>query len=255
MKIRTLLLAMTMLTASASCVKTLPPMYPDERSFVPGECLISTEVEYTEMYNDIEGYYTFRFLLGEWSTVYDPLGWIVPWGNATSFRYIPSGDVYEQFGSNKKKVKKAYEEEYKNTWRPRSYTKIYEVYYESGLTVTSDREFAGYPAGENIESRFANDALTPPTLPIPNKDLADLPTIGDRFYAAGTLPFKVHVKAETNEVKEAVTFTMNIPVKIGLALTWLGNRLTDPDAPYPYREETLTCTFTVPAEALNSALQ
>ncbi len=259
MKIKTTLLALTMLTALTSCVKTLPPMFLDgEKSFVPGDCLISTEVEYKGIYigqyEVIQGYYRFMFKLGEWSTVYDPLEWIVPWGQATSFRYIPSDDVYAQFGSNNMKVKKAYETEYKNTWRPNNpyLVKNYEVYYESGLSVTADREFAGYPAGENIASCFAYNSLNPHT-PIPNEELADLSIIGDWRYAAGSLLFDVHVKEEKNDVKEAVTFTMNIPVKVGLALTWLANRLSDPDAPYPYREETLTCTFTVPADELNKS--
>ena len=45
-------------------------------------------------------------------------------------------------------------------------------------------------------------------------------------------------------IEEAVTFELNIPVKVVLYLTWLNNKLTNPNAPVPYTDEVLHCTFT-----------
>ena len=43
---------------------------------------------------------------------------------------------------------------------------------------------------------------------------------------------------------EKVTFELNVPVKVVKYLTWLNDKITDPDAPVPYEEEVLHCRFT-----------
>ena len=47
-------------------------------------------------------------------------------------------------------------------------------------------------------------------------------------------------------VKESVSFELNIPVKVVMYLQWLNDRLIDPNAPVPYKEEVLHCSFTSP---------
>ena len=44
---------------------------------------------------------------------------------------------------------------------------------------------------------------------------------------------------------EWVKFTLEIPVKVVMYLNWLDDRITDPNAPIPYREDVLRCEFTV----------
>ena len=44
--------------------------------------------------------------------------------------------------------------------------------------------------------------------------------------------------------EEEVTFELNIPVKVVMYLNWINDKLTDPDAPVPYKDEVLHCKFT-----------
>ena len=60
---------------------------------------------------------------------------------------------------------------------------------------------------------------------------------------------------DSKEVVEGITFTLTIPVKVGLYLTWLNDKLSDPDAPFPYYDDTLTCTFTLPRISADSLIQ
>ena len=39
--------------------------------------------------------------------------------------------------------------------------------------------------------------------------------------------------------------SLEIPVKVVMYLNWLDDRITDPNAPIPYREDVLRCEFTV----------
>ena len=47
-------------------------------------------------------------------------------------------------------------------------------------------------------------------------------------------------------IAEPVTFELNIPVKIVMYLQWLNDKIADPNALVPYKEEVLYCRFTCP---------
>jgi hypothetical protein len=51
---------------------------------------------------------------------------------------------------------------------------------------------------------------------------------------------------ENEVVNEDVTFHIEIPVKVGMFLTLLKDRFTYPEAEMQFRDEILTCDFTIP---------
>lgn len=128
----------------------------------------------------------------------------------------------------------------------------------------ADKDFAGVKAGDNIISGYMNEhdwaiAGRPedvsgllsfcPVKYIFNSvwDL-DKP-FGDEFadYACvNGRVFGIYIPTrDFEEIDEDVTFNLSVPVKVGLYLTWLNDKISDPEAPFPYRDETLTCTFTI----------
>ena len=221
-----------------------------ERSFVPGECLADTELYLKSTGEFKDDKYAIELGMN-WTTQFDALGWVVRWGDATRYRIIPAKEVYSQFGDNKNNVENEYEKAYGRVMSAyHDLRDIRTIYYDGGMSLTANYAFAGIKAGEDLSSLFElYSFVSREKYSIPDNDFEFEHILeGDSIIL--TFPKDVDFDGRLE-----IEFTLALPVKVGLYLTWLGNRLTDPDAPYPYREETLTCTFTVPAEALNKASQ
>ena len=215
-----------------------------ENSLVPGECLRSGTLAFLGAKEDASGDICLNFAL-DCAVKYEALD--SRGGNVLCYRYAPCDEVYADFGAEADDVRMAYERAYEDIYGTLAADRCdFTIYYDGGLTLTADAGYAGHPAGEDLSPELCAAAFLP-------YGERTIPSEG--FEYAYRLQRAVSILIPKSKAVADVTFTLALPVKVGLYLTWLDNRLTDPDAPYPYREETLTCTFTVPAEALNKASQ
>ena len=52
-------------------------------------------------------------------------------------------------------------------------------------------------------------------------------------------------KESVIEVEEGTELYISIPVRVGLYLNWLNDKLAEPDSQMEYRDEVLTCTIRI----------
>lgn len=238
------------------CAKNGVPA-PLEETFLPGECLSSNTLDFTgwqiNNYTGPQGI-TLGFQLNM-DCELSSLG--SPWASG-DYRYVPTENVFNQFKEECPAIKALYED----AWNAVVSSSgglcfLSSVFYESGIILVADKEFAGVAAGDNI----ANGAI--PTQKWQEEGKPYTTCLLDNLYSADSRPIPVGndfrydyclakdiaVRIPLNNrtvVDEDVTFTLVMPVKVGLYLTWLKDKTNDPDASFPYRDETLTCTFTIP---------
>ena len=250
-----------------SCGRIAGPATPAAQTsvFLPGECLASAELKYST-YDGIElvhdGRYTFGFTMDldnhQVERTDDKI-------LALNWRDVPSDALFDNFGINRNAVKEEYEEVFNNLstqvaekFHKREFAFV-TVLYNGGISLTADKDFAGFKAGEDLsplitctassdlivaetgENPVISTALNTPCneggfLNIP----MDYITVTDNGVA-----FSIPV-GEHDLTNETVIFDLNIPVKVVYYLQWLNDRLTDPDAPVPYKEEVLHCRFSTP---------
>ena len=185
------------------------------------------------------------------------------------FRNIPSADAFKDFGKHQQSVKNGFEDVYKDfsdayTARGHGYGySIITILYNGGLSLTADKEFAGRPAGENLADLISchpmydglldagcKDQVLAPASAVYPLEVLGLPL--DYFSmldGVQTLPF-VSFSIPVGDydrvdlpVSKPITFELNIPVKVVKYLTWINDKLSDPNAPVPYEDEVLHCTF------------
>ena len=212
-----------------------------EISFYPGECLSNNTLLSNFAINDyispLAFVFSFRCDMEE-TTERE----IIPSdAKYKDYRYVPSGSLFNRYGVNADLVRQKYEDSYKSVRYGHDNLRITSIFYEGGMEMTADKEFAGHPAGENLipycylwEITYSKEYYQIPVgrsdsygNPI-NKSFAVCYPIGDR---------KI--------VDKTVTFTLSIPVKVGMYLTWLNDSLEDLDATMSYSDEVLNCTFTI----------
>lgn len=229
-------------------------------SFLPGECLSSTELSASPVNKSEFLHFGFQLNLGDISREKtDP--------RPVTFRYreVPGDKLYSLFGKNESSVKKAFEstfdalaQSYATSWGGSQFSLV-TILYQGGISLKADRTFAGYSAGEDIGpalccirewSDYAKESgesivLTPyesynsagnigKYLDIPMDYTSMLGTNVCFGLPAGDYEF----------TDEHITFELEIPVKVVMYLDWLNNKLSNPDAPIPCRDEVLHCRFT-----------
>lgn len=244
--------------AISSCFMIAPTGNPPHNyALLPGECLLSNELEYVT-FEDVNivrnGCYTLALKLDaadcHWEK-YHPdknLG--------GSYYLMPPNDIFTQFGKNKSKVKKAYEKLYHNftesfrslNYSPHGY-EIMTVLYDD-IKLIADKPFAGIPAGENLAHLIITDDA--------KRGYHLISSIYNRYDKAGTLlgiPLEyeslieseyvsILIPVEDHEViPTRITFEIEIPAKKVNLLNWLNAQIDDPDAPVPYEEITLHGKF------------
>ena len=256
-KVSTLFFATVLLVACSNLddIRELfgyyPPSPDDQKpvSIYPGECLNQVQIGYathlkTKLYSNS---HTADVLCVVFKLYWDMETEHV---NRTIYRAVPSKAIYEEFGKEAKKVKQAYDELFDEYFKAVNVADCDNthginttLYYYGGVVINANKAFAGIPAWTNLESAIIplsdnseKYGLTPiPSIEIPEGYYA----LGDRI--AINFPLKGHELVDGEEV----TFHLEIPVKVGLLLTLLRDRLTDPDAQMQYRDEVLTCDFTI----------
>ena len=235
--------------------------------FIPGECLQNTDLDFNGSikWNNIEGFMVLRFSLKDLrgTGVYVPITDELTYGHYYYFE--PDEEIFNAFGDNSGIVNSLYMDRCRKTHSPGFYSSIL---YDTGISLVADKDFAGVKAGDNIASGYMNEqdwaiAGRPEDVPgllsfVPvkyiffpdeNPDGFLEKPFGEEFtdYSCLAGPGVVLYIPTRNfeDMEEDVTFNLSVPVKVGLYLTWLNDKISDPDAPFPYREETLTCTFTI----------
>lgn len=158
-------------------------------------------------------------------------------------RNVPTDDLLNEFGNNAEVIKAKYNEIYSSydfgiEQYQYQYTTI--LYRHNTLSLTANVPFLGIPAGEELCSKVYVGCFTP-------QELLAVPGIeyGENEIALGSR-FQIIIPSENpSMLEQAATFKLSIPVKVGMYLHWLNDKLTDSDAQMQYRDEVLTCTFTI----------
>ena len=158
-------------------------------------------------------------------------------GWTTAYRYCPNDAVFNTFGDDSDNVKESYYSIVNST--PNVTYPLYMV-----TTIYSDGAFS-LKANKKIADVAAGEELT---------DLAYIPTYPTVFpvnppEGMNSLwrYFEIMIPLNDREiVTEDVAMHLEIPVKVGMLLHTLQDRLSEPDAPMQYEDRVLTCDFTIP---------
>lgn len=217
------------------------------QTFLTGECLNSTELEFYEpTYSEqmvAWGKYIFSFSLNLKYTSECTSKTIMK----QYWRHVPSQETYAAFGKNATSVKNAFEEEFESFTNLyyEKYPEVFERYsvvtilYNGGISLVGNKDFAGVPAGKDLSEiiefgPYDTHRRLYPDIPL---EYITMPKESVSF----SVPLR-----DFQVVEENVNFELNIPVKVVMYLQWLNDKLIDPDAPVPYKEEVLHCRFTSP---------
>lgn len=161
------------------------------------------------------------------------------------YRLVPRASIIEAFGEDAAKVKNAYQEIF-NEYRAHfgenpDNALVSTVYYCGGLVITANKEFAGIPAGENLAPilhvfpDYLKESVPIPTIDVPENYIPLQLNNPIKFWIDG---YEV--------VDDLVEFEVRMPVKIGMMLTLLRDRITDPYAEMQFKDEVLTGHFAIP---------
>lgn len=215
---------------------------PEAIVIIPGECIRGPWIEYGNSFRvtgDYDGHLGFLIQLGLNVAIDSDLM------ADNTYRLFPRASVIESFGEDASQVKAAYEEIF-NEYRALCGEKpdnalVSTVYYCGGLVITANKEFAGIPAGENLASilHVFPDYLKE-SVPIPTIDVPD-----DYIPLQLNNPIKFWID-DYEVVDELVEFEVRMPVKIGMMLTLLRDRITNPSAEMQFTDEVLTGHFAIP---------
>lgn len=247
-----------------SCGFTAGTPEASTQTLLTGECLASTELSYYTPLTSEQQVDRNRFLFG---FTMDLSGHSKERTDnkmmALNWRDVPSDEIFESFGADQKAVKNEFEKIYEEfsesycTRFHRSKYSIVTILYAGGISLIANKDFAGYPAGEDLGSLITCSPMYDNAV----KESGENPVIASAFNtpanAGGLLGIPMNYISMTEDavgfsipmgehklIDESVKFELKIPVKVVLYLTWLDNKLADPNAPVPYKDEVLHCTFT-----------
>jgi hypothetical protein len=243
----------------SSCGKKTATPGANVQYFIPGECLESAELRPVPEFDDLSRRVVQNRL--EFVFLFDLSNVTTEYINNSTSRVIPSDKLFDNFGANSKAVKEIYESAYAdcmNLFPKINWLSISTILYDGGISLIADKDFAGIPANEELAplimglpmndeyiEQFGKDAvLAPGTHLHENIDNAlGIPL--DYFTAleGDLLSFSIPM-GDYEIVEENITFELKVPVKVVKYLTWLNDRLTDPEAEVPYEEKILHCRFT-----------
>ena len=167
---------------------------------------------------------------------------------ASDYRYHPSQSVFSSFGKDSGMVMNGYETVYESITKSPNWLgggiNSTTIYYNGGLVITSTEEFAGIPAGENLAS-VAHVYLDPYAYSAFSLiDLLSVVGIPDNYAPLGRL-IVIRIPTDGYQLADwAAKIHIEIPVKVGLFLNYLKDKETNPAATMQFRDEVLTCDFT-----------
>ena len=270
MKSKPFIILISAIICLTSCGAATPEV--QTQTFLTGECLAGTEMSYIQLPSP---YWPvaptrFRFVfsldISNYSNVRTDHTVM-----AQHYRKIPSDDLFKTFGSKQQAVRNEFErifENYSSAFKTRYNSSDYSVItilYCGGISLIADKEFAGHKAGEDLADLITFDSLYDPLNEIADGEdpvlapLTHTPSQSGRELelpldyisilgaasGAGLPGVSFSIPMEDLALfSEQVTFELNIPVKVVRYLTWINDRLSNPNAPVPYEDEVLHCRFT-----------
>jgi len=262
MKIQHLLLTICIIPCLLSCDKIgFGASTPDTTicTLLTGECLASTQLSYIVPTDDEQVRENrFLFSFGVEFTNHSKEKILT-----RHWRDIPSDELFSTFGSNKQTVKHEYEGIYREVtnsyvscigW-PEKYS-IITILYNGGISLTCESDFAGHAAGGNLASfitcypvydSFVEQSGENPIIshffntPSNVGKCIEMP-MDYISMIGGTIRFSIPM-GDYELLHTGANFRLEIPVRVVDYLTWLNNKISDPNAEMPYRDEVLKCSF------------
>lgn len=253
MKIQHLLLTICLLLCIYSCeLPAIGKEEPQTSLLLTGESLANTklsyvvpEAEYHQVKND-RFIFTFKVDLSDNVKVKE---------NSGQYNVIPSDELFSSFGSNKRTVRNEYERIHKevcDAFLSVSHTVRYSfnvitILYNGGISLICDSEFAGHAAGENLASiiipKSSENPMIAPEFNTPSYVGKCIEMPMDYIsMIGGTIKFSIPM-GDYELLHTGANFRLEIPVRVVDYLTWLNNKISDPNAEMPYRDEVLKCSF------------
>lgn len=227
--------------------------FPDHKVLLTGECLQNTELTYTQreidqwidMLSDQLCIFSFELNTIDCKTI----------KTGYSYHTMPPDNIFKSFGKNKKNVKDTYMEIFDSCDEipvdipdNESFSTI-TILYDKGISLVADQKFAGYPAGEDLAQYFKTyepgELFWKSYNNTPDKfgRILDIPLEYSCIFTADKLSLCLPISGSKLAYGD-VTFELRIPVKVVNYLQWINDKISNPNAPVPYTEEVLHCTFT-----------
>ena len=236
-------------------------------SFLPGECLSGTELSYANPGRDQmvetrdgEMIVTFGFGLDlagseKEKTSSRPM--------SSRYREFPSDKMFSSFGKSKKAVRDAFEgvyDSFASSWSGSDFSLV-TILYNGGISLKADRDFAGFQPGEDLGPALRCAGIWSDYAEESGNDIVLTPF--DSYNSADSIGHLLDIPLEYTSMlgtnvcfgfpagdyaftDEHVTFDLEIPVRVVMYLGWLNDKLSNPSAPVPYKDEVLHCRFTTP---------
>lgn len=252
---------MALLPLLISCGKAA---WPGDRyiHMLTGECLNSTELRYylpdgvdQQTYGNC---FVFGFTLDINCQQEKDRYW-----NDYIHRFKPSDEIYDNFGTNKETVRNEYNAICETLENEDHGDGVITLLYNGGISLTADKEFAGYSAGEDLghlihgpfrfgnycgeqaEAMFGVDPVIATTKNIKSRldPIFQIPLDYISMPEGDGVSFHISM-GDYKLTDEKVTFELKIPVRVVMYLNWLNDKISNPDAPVPYEDKVLHCTFT-----------
>lgn len=153
----------------------------------------------------------------------------------------PTDAAFNVFNNNSKQVKKEYNNCFSEilslVGEGFDYTSIY---YDDDVKLLSDISFNGIPAGENLWPVTKIHPSQPvPVISQPKTSLLNFENSLPRC-----LVVVIPISENDLSNNDNINIHLEIPVKVGLFLNYLNDRITNPNAEMKYRNEVLSGDFT-----------
>lgn len=263
MKVLLYAISIGTVVSSLSCSE-LPATRRDPRevSLLPGECLISTNLQHHYFESDAQ-VFDVPILINRIynaSNVLEPEGMSIAFdldmdietetistirldGPAMEYRWKPTKTVYSSFKENSVKAEEAFDAYYSLFINDPDITGLFTypstIYYCGGMSLRASVPFCGIPEGENLDSvaYIHYD-------PLANIQLPSITIPADYISLGKTILIRIPIQ-DYELVDKEVSFHLEVPVRVGLLLKYLLDKELDPDVQMQFKEVVLTCDFTI----------
>lgn len=160
-----------------------------------------------------------------------------------TYGWLPTDAVFSSFGNSAQTVKNDFNAVYGNFNKSRPHSETVTIYY-GDVEITSNAEVCGVAPGENLYPSVFNfssiDSASACSYQLPED------TIPEGYFPLNPYAVFTILAKDGHEVVDGnPTFYFKIPVKVGMYLTYLNDKRTNPEAKMQYRDEVLTHTITI----------
>lgn len=156
------------------------------------------------------------------------------------YRFCPNDETFNSFGDNSTEVKESYYSILNYALTTNKLLQLTTIYNDGSFRLKANKRFAGIEAGEELSGlAYLAEVQYPYPSPFPINPPEGMVA----------LPRSIEIRILLNDreiIDDTVIMHVEIPVKIGMLLHTLQDRLTDPDAPMQYQDEVLIGDLTIP---------